>query len=508
MSDFALPVVRVVVPLNPWSISPFLAKKRERHARQALSLGPGQRLYCRFEKRQGDLECAFSAGDPDTARKPLLGETIRDWLAHDAVDDFLWCEAGADGLALTVVVGGHVAKDGVYPYALVAQELRLAVAQLLRRNAPAEAYHGNDAARGYVEQALTDSDTDAVAVRPAPDRLQGHLARALPATLTELSEIPEIRAWDFLWRLVRYGFLVAVLGTVAFLGYWSFEQLTGRSEVVQQPPDRVKRIYAKLLATPPAGDVLLRIHRDYRDFLGDEVFADFARVTQLKWAGARVGTAAVADRPSPLEISARLAVTDGDWNGAQQARAFPKRLQDHAVRSGWDELVWGSGGAADPRLPGARNPVSRESVGFTVSRSLERLVERDSQEALANQRPPPLSDEGVPSRTARLDEILADVGTVQVIGTRPSEVFETTEVQLWLENADWLDRSIVEWIASRLDDHPVVLDSIESTSAEDGASEDATLIRFRLLWCIAADANCVEPLTEADFLFPPAATDA
>lgn len=501
MSDFALPVVRVVVPLNPWSIPPFLAKQRERQARQALSLRPGQRLYCRFERRHGVLECAFSAGDPDTVRKPLLGETVRDWLARDVADDFLWCEAVADGIALTVVVGGHVAKDGVYPNAVVAQELRLAVAQLLRADAPVDVYYGNSAARGHVEQVLTELDTDAVTVRPAPDMLRGHLDRALPATLTELSEIPDIRAWDLLWRVVRYAVLVAVLGTVAFLGYWSVEQLTG-GEVVRQPPDRVKRIYAKLLAAPPAGDLLLRIHKDYRDFLGDGVFADFARVTQLRWAGARVGTAAVADRPSPLEISALLTVTDDDWNGRQQANVFSRRLQDHAVRGGWDTLVWGSGGAASGRLRGARNPEAGESAGFTVSRALEQVMDRDIQQALANQRPPPMSDERVPSRTAGLEEILADVGTVLVIGTRPSEVFETTEVQLWLKNADWLDRGIVEWIASRLDSHPVVLDSVELTTAENGGAEDATVMRFRLVWCVADGAMCVEPLTKNDFAFP------
>ena len=506
MIDFALPVVRVVVPLNPWSIAPFLAKQREKQARQALSLRPGQRLYCRFEKRQGDLECAFSAGDPDTVRKPLLGETVRDWLASDAADDFLWCEEVADGLALTLVVGGHVAKDGVYSNALVAQELRLALSQLLRRNAPVAAYYGNDAARRHVEQALTELNTDGIPVLAAPDVLQVHLNRALPPMLTELSEIPDIRAWDRLWRVVRYAFYAAVLATVAFAGYWSVEQLTG-GEVVQEPPDRVKRIYAKLLAAPPAGDLLRGVHKDYRDFVGDPVFGDFARVTQLEWAGARVGTAAVADRTSPLRISASLAVTDDDWDGLHQARAFPKQLQDHAVRGGWDELVWSAGGSGDGRRAREPRAVAGENARFTVSRTHERLADRDTQQALANQRPPPVSEDGLPRRTAGLDETLADVGTVQVIGTRPSEVFEATEMQLRLKNADWLDRDVVEWIANRLNNHPLVLDSVELTTTEVGSVEDATTIRFRLVWCMADSATCVEPLTEADFLAPEAAMD-
>ena len=506
MSDFALPVVRVVVPLNPWSISPFLAKQRERYARQALSLRPGQRLYCRFEKRQGDLECAFSAGDPDTVRKPLLGETVRDWLGRHAGDDFLWCEAVADGLALTLVVGGHVAKDGVYSNARVAQELRLALSQLLRRDAPVEAYYGNSGARRHVEDVLTGLDTDAIAVLPAPNVLQGHLDRVVPPTLTEVSEIPEIRAWDRTWQLVRYAFFAALLGSVALLGYWSFEQLTG-GQVVQEPPDRVKRIYAKLLVAPPAGDLLLDIHKNYRDFVGDEVFADFSRVTQLEWAGARVGTAAVADAPSALTISASLAVTDDDWNGRQQARVFPNRLRDHAVRRGWDDFVWDPSRVAD-RPRGPNYSVAGAVAWFTVSRALERVVVRDIQQGLANQRPPPVSDEGVTSRTVGLEEVLADVGTVEVIGTRPSEVFETTEVQLWLANVAWLDRDVVEWIAVRLDDLPVVLDSVELTTVEAGGAEDGTTIRMRLVWCIAAGGTCVEPLTEADFLSSQTATDA
>ncbi len=500
MSDFALPVVRVVVPLNPWSISPFVAKQRERHARQALSLRPGQRLYCRFERRQGELECAFSAGDPDTVRKPLLGETVRDWLEPDATDDFLWCEAVADGLALTLVVGGHVAKDGVYSNSRVGQELRLALWQLLRHDGPVEAYYGNSVARRHLDQVLTELGTEDVAVLPAPDMLHGHLDRAVPATLTELSEIPDIRAWERLWRLVRYTVFAALLGTVVLLGYWSVDQLSG-GEVVQQPPDRVKRIYAKLLVAPPAGDLLLSIHKDYRNFVGDEVFAAFSRVTQLNWAGARVGTAAGADRPLPLKISASLAVTDDDWNGRQEAKAFPRRLRDHAVRQGWDELVWEPSRTTE-RPRGARDSVADETAMFTVSRALERVMVRDIQQALANQRPPPTSDDGVPSRTVGLDEILADVGTVQVIGTRPSEVFETTELQLQLENAAWLDRDVVEWIGGRFDDHPIVLDSVELTTAEAGGGEDSTTIRLRLVWCVASGRTCVEPLTEADFLSP------
>ena len=506
MTDFALPVVRVVIPLNPWSISPFLAKRRERHARQALSLRPGQRLYCRFERHQGDLECAFSAGDSDTVRKPLLGETVRDWLARDASDDFLWCESVAAGIALTLVVAGHVAKDGVYSSALAAQELKLALSQLLRRNGPIQAYYGNEAARGLIEQVLTPVNTDAVTVRPAPDLLQAHLDRVLPPMLTELSEIPNIRAWNRVWRLVRYAVFAALLGTVAYLGYWAVERLTG-AEVAQQPPsDRVKRIYAKLLVAPPAGDLLLGIHKDYRDFLGDEVFADFARVTQLEWAGTRVGTVAVVDRPHPLKISATVAVADDDWNGRQQARAFPRRLQDHAVRRGWGELVWDPG-ATTARAGGAGRRVAVGKTWFTVSRALE-WSERGAQQALANQRPPPISDDGVPLRTVGLEEILADVGTVQVIGTRPSGIFETTEMQLRLQNADWLDRGVVEWIAGRLEDLPIALDSVELTTIEGGAAEDAVTIRFRLVWCAANGTTCTEPLTEADFMFTPLPTDA
>ena len=118
-----------------------------------------------------------------------------------------------------------------------------------------------------------------------------------------------------------------------------------------------------------------------------------------------------------------------------------------------------------------------------------------------------MSDDGVPSRTVGLEDILADVGTAQVIGTRPSEVFETTEMQLRLENAVWQDRDVVEWIANRFDDRPIVLDSVELTTVEAGGAEDSTTIRLRLVWCVAAGGTCVEPLTEADFLSPQTATD-
>ena len=152
--DFALPVVRELVPLSPLSVTPRLAKQRERQARQALVLRSEQELYCRFEKRHGNLECAFSALGRGSADRPLLGETIRNWLAGGQEADFLWCESLAEGFALTLVMGGHVAKDGIYAAAHAIQELKLALSQLLRSGRAAKVYPGDPVAKQRVEAGL------------------------------------------------------------------------------------------------------------------------------------------------------------------------------------------------------------------------------------------------------------------------------------------------------------------------------------------------------------------
>ena len=504
MREFALPVVRVLVPLNPWSIAPYLAKQRERQARQALSLRPEQQLYCRFEKRHGKLECAFSAVGRDSANRPLLGETVRDWLATDAAENYLWCEALGEGLALTLVIGGHVAKDGVYAGAHVAQELKLTLSQLLRCDGPVGVYCGNSAARGQVDLVLRELEAEETMVRPAPDTLDVHLAGVGTAPeLTRLSAIPDIRAWNRLWRTVRYGIYAVVLGVIGVTGYWAMEQFAREEAVAPATlPDRAKRNYMGLLATASAGRVLLDVHSAYRDFLGDRTFADYSSVTRMAWAGHRIGTMAATDAPSRLEVGANLVVTPDDWSHGRQARAFPEQLEGHAKDQGWASLTWSGNPTAVERSRGAGRSAVAAGAGFTVTRVVEATVDGRVQRTLANQRPPPRLEDGAIARTNGLEDVLENVGAVQVVGTRPLEVYETTEMQLRLENSDWENRGIVEWIASRLNAGPIVLDSVEMTTVDGGANEDATTIRFRLVWCVARESTCVEPLTAADFAAP------
>ena len=494
MRNFALPVVRVLVPLNPWSIVPYLAKQRERQARQALSLRPEQQLYCRFGRRRGSLECAFSAGSRESAGMGLLGETIRDWLETETAGDFLWCEAGPEGLAMALVIGGHVAKDGVFRDAHAGQELKLAMSQLMRCETPTRVYYGDPTSEGHLQRALPELGTD-VELLSAPDTLDGYLAGGGSSpTLTTLETVASIRAWNRLWRLVRYAATATVLAAIAGFGWWAVEQLQRDEQPIQQTPDRVKRNYAKLLRTPPAGDVLLVIHAAYRDFVGDRIFAGYADVAQADWTGTRVGTPSARDTSSPLRIEADLRVTDDDWRYRGQAREFIVRLADYAAGEGWTDLVWHAATAADR---GQR--IVAKPAGFSVVRALEPAVDRDVQEALANQRPPPRSEDGALSRTNALEENLADVGAAQVVGVRDWEVYETAEMQLRLDDAEWLDRDVIVWVANWLNKGPIVLDSVEVTTAARRA-ENATVIRFRLVWCIAEGLACVEPLTEADFI--------
>ena len=95
--------------------------------------------------------------------------------------------------------------------------------------------------------------------------------------------------------------------------------------------------------------------------------------------------------------------------------------------------------------------------------------------------------------------MLQQVGRVQVVGTRPWEVYETTEMRLVLDNNLWLDRQTVEWVAGYLNSAPAVLDGLELTTEAGGARSDTTTVSFRLMWCVARAGTCVDPLTEADF---------
>ena len=361
MRDFALPVVRVLVPLYPWSIAPHLAKQRENQARKALSLGREQVLYCRFEKRHGNLECAFSWVGRETEDRGLLGETVRDWLAAGDATDLLWCEQLAEGLALVLVLDGHVVKDGVYPGSRGEPELKLALRRLLRTADQATVYLGNATAERLVAATAEELESaERVEARPAPDTLTGYLSSGVrPPRLARLAEIPEINAWNRLWKAVRYAVTVAVLGIVGYAAYWGYGQLGGgEEEVVQQTPDRAKRNYASLLATRPAGDVLTAIHSAYRAFVGDPTFGTFSEVTEARWSGRRIGTAAASRAPSRLEIAAQLTVGDGDWPDARQAREFPDSLGQacHCQRLGRPDLAHGpaSGSPGSATLGGKR----------------------------------------------------------------------------------------------------------------------------------------------------------
>ena len=509
MMDFALPVVRELVPLSPWSVTPRLAKQRERQARQALVLRSEQELYCRFEKRHGNLECAFSALGRGSADRPLLGETIRNWLAGGQEADFLWCESLAEGFALTLVMGGHVAKDGIYAAAHAIQELKLALSQLLRSGRAAKVHPGDPVAKQRVEAVLeeltrNDESEPMIVTVDAPHSLARHWVTVdLPPSLTRLDGIPDIKAWNRLWRIVRHSVSALVVGLMGFLAYYLIGQF-GQEEIAPQTAVAAKRDYVKLLASPPAGDVLLAIHSAYRQFVGDDVFADFLTVRQVSWAGPRVGTMAARDAPGELAIRARLVVVDDDWGDRKLANAFPQQLAGHAKEHGLGELTVRPVARVQKSERIARNEVPQgRAAEVTVTRRLPTLRKRSMEQALANRRARPRSDDG----TNGLQEILGEVWAVRVVGSRPSDVYRTTEVALELSNTEWLDRDVVEWIARRLNNGPVVLDSVELSTTADGGKEDKTTIAFRLVWCVTSgDARCVEPLTEEDFAPSPAPT--
>ena len=510
MTDFALPVVRELVPLSPWSVTPHLAKQRERQARQALVLRSEQELYCRFEKRHGNLECAFSALGRASADRPLLGETIRNWLAGGQEADFLWCESLAEGFALTLVMGGHVAKDGIYAPGHAIQELKLALSQLLRCGRAAKVYPGDPVAKQRVEAVLeeltrNDESEPMIVTVDAPHSLARHWVTVdLPPSLTRLDGIPDIKAWNRLWRLVRYTVSALVVGLMGFLAYYFIGQF-GQEEIAPQTPVEAKRNYVKLLAGPPADDVLLAIHSAYRQFVGDDVFADFLAVRQVSWAGPRVGTMAARDAPGELVIRAHLVVVDDDWDDRKLANAFPQQLAGHAKEHGWEELTVRPVARVQKSERAARNEVSQGSAAeVTVTRRLPSLGKRSTEQALANRQAPPRSDDGRLLWTNGLQEMLSEAWTVRVVGSGSFDVYQTTEVALELSNTEWLDRDVVEWIARRLNNGPVVLDSVELSTTEGGGKEDKTTITFRLVWCVASgDARCVEPLTEDDFAPPP-----
>ena len=493
---------------------PYVAKQRQRQARRALALRAGdqQQLYCRFEKRHGKLECAFSAAGKGSAPRPLLGETVRDWLVRDDFHDFLWCEKLPEGFALVLVIDGHVAKDGIFADSHVDQELRLALSQLRRSGSTRRIYFGDDATGRSVEGVLRTLDSGAFEAVPSPATLDEYLAgNGATRKLTSLAATPGVRAWNRFWRVVRYGLFAVGLAGVGVLVYWGIQQFR-RDEAPPPPtPDAAKRSYARLLAAPPAGDVLLRIHSAYRDFVGDRVFADYSNVTKLAWSaesGTRRGRSSPRNSPSGLQITARLAVVEEDWRDRRQASAFPQQLAAYAAERGWTGL------AIVPITPGNTQrrqraaAVETSGTGFTVTASLDPFpANLTVQQAIAMRRPTPTAEDGSPSRTNGLDESLADLGTVQVDDSAYREIYETTRMQLTLRNAYWQDREIVEWLAAWLNDGPIVLDAVELQTVAGGGAADATTITFRLAWCTTArgSSTCSEPLTAADFSPPPAA---
>ena len=471
MTAFALPVAREVVGLGPLSSVAATERRREKQVRSALSVADrGTReVYCHFRRDGRNLECAFFAGptgeNPDNLR--LLGETVRDWL-RAGVPNYLWCERLREGIAVVLVIDGHVAKDAVTDEG-ADHELAITVAKLLEASTTPTVFCDDDALLGRIQQAAGEAR---ILRRGTP----GSVLDAMPMqTLVEVRRIPAVARWNRFRRVVQNVALLAIIAGVAVGAYWYFTKDVDTREVFISANQRLLDEYNQMLGQPDPAAVISGIHAAYVRAAEEFTYWD---VQWLRWHPDRgVGTVSVgAALPLDPETGEFVPLTD------REAIEIAEWTDDRAKALGWN-------------LDLARRSATNPRMKFEAEVPLDGVSPRSPDEIAAIRRPEP--PRGDPWHWSNLQQDFEQV--TELIGTTRSRrapitnpIYRTRSLVVELRDVEWGRPDMANWLAERLGGGPVMLESVIVVMDTD--AQAAVQVTFKTAWCTPDPAGgCAEP---------------
>ena len=469
--------MREVVPLNPLSLTPWIKWRRAELIRASMSLDRTKELLCHFARRSNALECAYSvASKADSAeQRILLGEAVRDCLFDRKFDkDVLWCEKLPAGHAFALFVNGRVIKDGlVDSRQRLSRELSLVLVKLRheQRSKPLEVCYAGQVAKSALEKALRDlereidiGDENRPTLKDCPP-----LEQRLRADWDQLpwlkvaSDIPAITRVALARQMAgRTAAAIAVAG-VAWGAYqlWPGEP----PPPPPPPPDVAKGNYLRLLNSPQAGQLLADIHHAYRRFVGDPLFGRYGNIQTMRWVGTRVGMRSEeAGAGRALELKVRMPLENLNHRGEPIDLAAD--FSRYGTSLGWNVQAAG------------RND-EEGWLDYTVFVPLRAAVQAGGNAAREGLPEPNASDH---LHERSIQEDLAPVGVVDVGRVRRNDVYLYHPMELTLQNAEWSDQALVQWLSQRLQGGTVILDAMLLEVSDSGTQVTGT-IEFRTVWC-------------------------